>query len=289
MRSEHGDRPGARPAAAVRLRERLVQVEVDDVEAHVAGPRDAHHGVQVGAVVVERRPHLVHDPGDLLDVRSNSPSVFGFVSIRQATSSSAFARRSSRSTPAVGRRADLDHLVAGHRHGGRVGAVRGVRREHLAALLAAVLVVGAREQQAGQLAVRAGARLQRHVRQPGDLGERALEAPHQLERALRVLAGPAAGAGGRGRAAPPRARAASGCASSCTSRAGRSPRRGGSSSTRASCSGARARARRPRAAPRGARGGRCSGSSSSTATSGTSTSGAAPRTPAAPRASARRS
>ncbi len=32
-------------------------------------------------------------------LRSNSPSVFGFVSIRQATSPSAFARRSSRSTP----------------------------------------------------------------------------------------------------------------------------------------------------------------------------------------------
>ena len=32
-------------------------------------------------------------------LRSNSPSVFGFVSIRQATSPSALARRSSRSTP----------------------------------------------------------------------------------------------------------------------------------------------------------------------------------------------
>ena len=54
-------------------------------------------------------------------------------------------------------------------------------------LLAAVLVVGARQQQPGELAVRAGARLERDVRQAGDLGQRALEAPHQLERALRVL------------------------------------------------------------------------------------------------------
>src|SRR3954471_2000609 len=45
-----GDGPRPRPAAAVRLREGLVQVEVDDVEAHVAGPRDAHDRVEVGAV-----------------------------------------------------------------------------------------------------------------------------------------------------------------------------------------------------------------------------------------------
>ncbi len=35
-------------------------------------------------------------------LRSKSPSVFGFVSIRQATSSVAFSRRSSRSTPPSG-------------------------------------------------------------------------------------------------------------------------------------------------------------------------------------------
>ena len=33
----NGDRPSSGPAAAVGLRERLVQIEVDDVEAHVAG------------------------------------------------------------------------------------------------------------------------------------------------------------------------------------------------------------------------------------------------------------
>ena len=79
------------------------------------------------------------------------------------------------STPPCVVGADLDDLVARHRHRRRVGPVRGVGREHLVALLAAVLVVGAREQHAGQLAVRAGARLQRHVRQPGDLRQRALQ------------------------------------------------------------------------------------------------------------------
>ena len=87
---------------------------------------------------------------------------------------------------AVGVRADLHDLVAGHRHGRRVRAVRRVRGEDLRAVLAAVLVVGACEQDAGQLAVRAGGRLQRDVRQAGDLAERLLQVPHQLQRALRA-------------------------------------------------------------------------------------------------------
>ena len=70
---------------------------------------------------------------------------------------------------AVGVGRELDDLQAGHRHGRRVGAVRGVGREHLVARLAAVLVVGARQQHAGELAVRARRGLQRDVRQAGDL------------------------------------------------------------------------------------------------------------------------
>ena len=137
------------------------------------------------------------------------------------------------------------------------------------------LVVGTGEQEAGQLALRAGRRLERHVRQPGDLARaRPGGATSARARPARTR-GPGAGAGGRGPAAPPAARAASGCASSCTSRAGRSPRRGGSSWTRAWCSGARSRARAPPAAPRAARAGRAAGSSSSSGTSGTSSAGAA--------------
>ena len=86
--------------------------------------------------------------------------------------------------------------------------------------LAAVLVEGAGEQHAGQLAVRARGGLQRDVRQPGDLAQALLQAPHQLQRALRaprvlerVQPGVAVGARRR-------ARAAWGCASSCTSPSG---------------------------------------------------------------------
>ena len=50
---------------------------MDDVEAHVARPRDAHHRVEVGAVVVERRADAVDDLGDLLDVRVEQPERVG--------------------------------------------------------------------------------------------------------------------------------------------------------------------------------------------------------------------
>ena len=118
---------------------------------------------------------------------SNSPSVLGLVSIRQATSESAFARRSSRSTPPS---ASVPTLTTSSPAIVTVAglvpcAVSGVST--LRRRLAAVLVVGARQQHAGQLAVRAGGGLQRDVRQAGDLAQRALQVPHQLERALRAL------------------------------------------------------------------------------------------------------
>ena len=85
------DRPAAGAAAAVRLRERLVQVDVDDVEAHVAGAGDAAHGVEVRAVVVHERAGAVEDLRDLLDVLVEQAERVGFVSMNAAVCSSTFA------------------------------------------------------------------------------------------------------------------------------------------------------------------------------------------------------
>ncbi len=97
------------------------------------------------------------------------------------------ARRVVEIDAAVGVGGDLHDLEAGHRDGRRVGAVGRVGGEHLVASLTARLVVGAREQHACELAVRAGGGLQADVRQARDLRERPFEVPHQLERALCVL------------------------------------------------------------------------------------------------------
>ena len=64
-------------------------------------------------------------------------------------------------------------------------AVSGVRT--LVRCFAAVVVVGAGQQQAGELAVGAGRGLQAHVRQAADLTQRSLQQPHQLQRALGAL------------------------------------------------------------------------------------------------------
>ncbi len=96
-----GDRAHAGTAAAVRDRERLVQVEVGDVTAQVAEAREAEQGVEVGAVDVHLSAGVVHGLRDLEHVVLVHPVGRG-VRDHQADSSAAccaiFARRSPRST-----------------------------------------------------------------------------------------------------------------------------------------------------------------------------------------------
>jgi hypothetical protein len=66
-RDADGSHAGA--AAAVRDAERLVQVEVADVGADVAGRGEADLGVHVGAVHVHLAAVLVDDRADVLDRR----------------------------------------------------------------------------------------------------------------------------------------------------------------------------------------------------------------------------
>src|SRR5712691_11732628 len=54
------DRAGAGTPSAVRRRERLVKVQVDDVETHVSGPRLAEEGVHV-------RPVIIHQASGVVD------------------------------------------------------------------------------------------------------------------------------------------------------------------------------------------------------------------------------
>jgi hypothetical protein len=80
-------RPGpARAAAAVRNRKRLVQVEVHEVEAHVARAAVAHQRVGVRAVVVHQAAGRVHGAAISWMWSSNSPSVFGLVIMQTAVS-----------------------------------------------------------------------------------------------------------------------------------------------------------------------------------------------------------
>src|SRR4029079_10774383 len=81
---------------------------------------------------------------------------------------------------------DGRQLVAGHRHARRVGAVRGVGDDDLAALVALAPLgeVGAHQQEAGQLALRAGCGLERHAVEARDLSQRLLQLPAHAQGAL---------------------------------------------------------------------------------------------------------
>jgi len=64
----HGHRPAARPAAAVRRAEGLVQVVVHHIEAQIARFGDAEHGIHVRAVHIHQAAAAMNDVHDILDM-----------------------------------------------------------------------------------------------------------------------------------------------------------------------------------------------------------------------------
>ena len=71
------DRAHAGAAAAMRNAESLVQIEMADIGADIAGPGKADLRVQIGAVEIDLAAMLVDDVADLADVSSNTPCVDG--------------------------------------------------------------------------------------------------------------------------------------------------------------------------------------------------------------------
>ena len=179
------DGSGAGTAAAVRRAERLVRVEVDDVEAHVAGPADAEHRVGVGAVVVQEPAGLVDEAGDLGDVLVEQAERVGVGEHEPGDVAAGDDLAQGVHVHAAARvAAHRRRLEAGHDHARRIRAVRRVRDDDPLGVAPLGEVRGADHEQSRQLAVRSGGRLQRGRVQAGDLGQPALELVHQLERPL---------------------------------------------------------------------------------------------------------
>ncbi len=158
-----------------------------------SGLGDTHQRVHVGAVEIEQGAALMQRIGDVADFGLEDPSVLGLVTIRAATSSSSRRRISAASRKPRAFDARDHHLESGQRRAGRVGAVGGIGDDHLARLRAAFAMIGARDQQAGQLALRAGRRMERHRVHPGDFGQRRARAapsvrarPGQMRRRARM-------------------------------------------------------------------------------------------------------
>ena len=180
-------RPRSRSPAAVRGRERLVQVEVHDVEARLARSEAAHDRVEVGAVhvgdgarLLDRRDHLV----DLVLEDAERRRV-GDHQRRHVRAERRAQRLQVDPATLVG--GNGDRRVADHGGGRRVRAVRAVRHQHLGALLALAggPMVGACHEQPGQLAVGPGRRLEADRGEAADLAQQLGEQPLQLQAALR--------------------------------------------------------------------------------------------------------
>ena len=156
-------RAAAGAAAAMGRGEGLVQVQVDAVEAHVAGPGHAHDGVQVGTVVIAQTAGLVDNTGDLQNVGIKNTHSVG-VGQHQARGIGAHGGPEALQIHAalvIGR--NVHHGEASHHGTGGVGAVGGVRDDDLGTGgIPPVEVVGPDQQQAGVLAMGAGGGLQGH-------------------------------------------------------------------------------------------------------------------------------
>ena len=182
----HGTAAGA--AAAMRRRERLVQVDVHDVEAHVAGTRDTQHRVEVGSVVVHQAAGLVYKTGNLGDVLLEHAHGVGVGHHHCRHGVVELRAQVVDVDGAVGQTLDLDNPVPGDVGRGGVGAVGRVGDNDLVAGGVAVgVVVGVYDHQARQLAMGAGVRVEGELGHAADFAEELLKGVVGLKGALHRL------------------------------------------------------------------------------------------------------
>ena len=179
----------------MRRRESLVQVQMNDVDAHVAGSGDAYQRVHVRAIHVYQPAGVMHDAANLLDVSFEQAERVG-IGQHQARHIAVPAQLAQviEIGQAFGRRANsLDIETRQMRRGG-IRSMRGIGNQHRAAQCRLLLAVArvderANDHNTGHLAVRAGRRLQRNAGQTGDFGEVLLKFVNHFERTLRFSFG----------------------------------------------------------------------------------------------------
>ena len=158
--------------AAVRCREGLVQVDVHDVEAHVAGAATAQQRVEVGSVVVEQTSATVYQLGNLGNLFLEDAQCVGVG--HHDTGNRVVEQRFELGhvDGSFGGRGHLDNLQATHGRTGRVGAVGTVGYDDLGTFQVAPFdVVLTHEHQSGQLAVSTGKGVEREFGQTRNLGQ----------------------------------------------------------------------------------------------------------------------
>ena len=158
---------------------------MDAVKAHVAGTDDAHHGVEVRAVVIAQTAGLVHDFGDLKNVLVKDADRIGVGEHETRRVGTDRSTQRVKVDAAVAAGGDIYDLEAAHGSRCRVRAVGRVRNDDLRARgVAAVDVISLDEHDAGKLAVRARRRLERDGVHAEDLGKLGAEDVIRLQRTL---------------------------------------------------------------------------------------------------------
>ena len=179
------DRTRPRPPAAVRCAERLVHVDVHHVEAGLARLEAAQDGIQIGTIHVGQRTSLVNGRQKLADPGFEQAEGGRIGDHDRGRARSEGLPELLQVHAAVRGGRHVDRAKAGHRRGRGICAVRRIGHEDLAALgVAPGLVIGADHEDARQLALRSGGRLERHGSHATDLGEHRLQLEQQLQRSL---------------------------------------------------------------------------------------------------------
>ena len=186
----HAHRTAAGTAASVRCRESLVQIDVHHIEAHIAGTAYAEHRVEVGSIVIHQTATFVHQFG-----------YFGYFFLKQAEGVGVGHHHSGNVVAeqwlerlyvhkAVLGALHLHYLEAAHCSRSGVGAVSRVGHYHFhATVVAAALMIAAYHHQTGELAMSAGARIERKFAQTGEFAKRFLQIVVHLEGALASAVG----------------------------------------------------------------------------------------------------
>ena len=188
----HADRAHAGAAAAMRNAEGLVQIEMADIGAVIAGPRQADLRVEIGAVEIDLAAMAMHDVADLADLLLEHAMGRGIGDHDRGERLRMRVGLGAQIVDvdiAAGVAGDHHDVHADHRGRRRIGAVRGGGDQaDLAVALAARGMVAADRQQPGIFALRAGIRLQRDRVIAGDVAQPFLQPREQRVIARGLLA-----------------------------------------------------------------------------------------------------
>ncbi len=163
----------------MRCGERLVQVDMHDVEAHVTWTAGTQHGVEVGTVVVHQTACFMHHLGNVGDVGLEESQRVGVGHHHGRHLLTVFLKyllKVIHVYRAVVVGLHLDDVEAADGCRGRVGAVGRVRHDDLRTLqVTTLLVVAADNHETRQLTMGTGIGLQGEVGQSCQGAERTLE------------------------------------------------------------------------------------------------------------------